>query len=111
MMYHIFTCLFSWLIRNLDGLKVETMREEEIKRAVDIAHRAMGFDEQLREQGFIRRGDIVHDVVKSILSLETEQYPAFVIDSILETAEVLKRMLDKHTYDSGRRKFYPVNGA
>ncbi len=84
---------------------------EEMKRAVDIACRAEGFSEQLYEQGFIRRGDVVHDVVKSILSLETETYPEFVIDSILETAEVLKRMLDKAHFDSGKRKFYPVKGA
>ncbi len=84
---------------------------EEIKRAVDSAFRAEGFSEQLHEQGFIRRGDVVHSVVKSILSLETDQYPAFVIDSILETAEVLKRMLDKAHFDSGRRKFYPLKGV
>lgn len=85
--------------------------QEEIKRAVDSAFRAEGFSEQLHEQGFIRRGDVVHSVVQSILSIETEQYPAFVIDSILETAEVLKRMLDKAHFDSGRRKFYPLKGA
>jgi|GEM_PF-2654161 len=84
---------------------------EEIKRAIDIAFRAEGFSEQLHEQGFIRRGDVVHSVVESILSLETEQYLAFVIDSILETAEVLKRMLDKANYDSGKRKYYPAKGA
>ena len=81
---------------------------EDIKIAIDIAFRAEGFSEQLHEQGFIRRGDVVHSVVKSILSLETETYPAFVIDSILETAEVLKRMLDKAHFDSGKRKYYPV---
>jgi hypothetical protein len=85
--------------------------QEEIKQAVDSAFRAEGFSEQLHEQGFIRRGDVVHSVVQSILSLETDQYPAFVIDSILETAEVLKRMLDKAHFDSGRRKFYPLKGA
>ena len=85
--------------------------QEEMKRAVDSAFRAEGFSEQLHEQGFIRRGDVVHSVVQSILSLETEQYPVCVIDSLLETAEVLKRMLDKAHFDSGRRKFYPVKGA
>ncbi len=85
--------------------------QEEMRRAVDSACRAEGFSEQLYEQGFIRRGDVVHNVVKSILSLETETYPEFVIDSILETAEVLKRMLDKAHFDSGKRKFYPVKGA
>lgn len=77
---------------------------EEMKRAIDSAFRAEGFSEQLHEQGFIRRGDVVHDVVKSILSLETETYPEFVINSMLETAEVLKRMLDKAHFDSGKRK-------
>jgi hypothetical protein len=77
---------------------------EEIKQAIDIAFRAERFDQQLYEQGFIRRGDVVHSVVQSILSLETEQHPAFVIDSLLETAEVLKRMLDKAHFDSGKRK-------
>ena len=84
---------------------------EEIKRAIDIAFRAEGFSQQLHEQGFIRRGDVVHSVVASILSLETESYPEFVVASILETAEVLKRMLDKAHFDSGKRKFYPVKEA
>ena len=84
---------------------------EEIKRAVDSAFRAEGFSEQLHEQGFIRRGDVVHSIVQSILSLETETYPEFVVASIFETAEVLKRMLDKAHFDSGKRKFYPVRGA
>jgi len=83
---------------------METTQEEKIARAVDIAHWAMGFDEQLREQGFIRRGDVVKDTRERILSLETESYPEFVVASILETAEVLKRMLDKANFDSGRRK-------
>jgi hypothetical protein len=84
---------------------------EEIKRAVDIAFRAEGFDEQSREQGFIRQGEIIRDTRERILSLETQDYPEFVVASILETAEVLKRMLDKHAYDSGKRKFYPVKEA
>ena len=83
---------------------METTQEEKIARAVDVAHWAMGFDEQLREQGFIRRGDVVKDTRERILSLETESYPEFVVASILETAEVLKRMLDKANFDSGRRK-------
>ena len=81
---------------------------EEIKIAIDIAFRAEGFDQQLHEQGFIRRGNVVHSVVQSILSLETQDYPEFVVSSILETAEVLKRMLDKAHFDSGKRKFYPI---
>ena len=84
---------------------------EDIKIAVDIAFRAEGFDEQSREQGFIRRGEIIRDTRERILSLETQNYPEFVIASILETAEVLKRMLDKHAYDSGKRKYYPVKEA
>jgi hypothetical protein len=43
-----------------------------------------------------------------VVSLETETYPEFVIDSILETAEVLKRMLDKANLDSGKRRYYPL---
>ncbi len=84
---------------------------EEMKRAVDSAFRAEGFSEQSREQGFIRRSEIIQDTIKSISSLETQDYPEFVISSILETAEVLKRMLDKHSYDSGKRKYYPVKEA
>jgi hypothetical protein len=80
------------------------MQEEAIKRAINIACRANGFAEKLHEEGFIRRGDIVRAVRESILSLETEQYPVFVTASILETAEVLQRMLDKANYDSGERK-------
>ncbi len=86
--------------RSNGSLKMETTQEEKIARAVAIAHRAMGFD----EQGFIRRGDVVRDTRERILSLETESYPEFVVASILETAEVLKRMLDKANFDSGRRK-------
>jgi hypothetical protein len=37
--------------------------------------------------------------------LETENYPEAVITAILETAEVLKRMLDKANFDSGERKY------
>ena len=79
--------------------------QEEMKRAVDIAYRAKGFAEKLHQEGFIRRGDIVKDTIEHILSLETETYLEFVIASILETAEVLKRMLDKANYDSGERKY------
>ncbi len=86
------------------------MREEEIKRAVDIAFRAKGFDEELHQEGFIKRGDVVRETRERILSLETETYPEFVITSVLETTEVLKRMLDKTNFDSGERKYYPVKG-
>jgi hypothetical protein len=85
--------------------------QEEMKRAVDIAYRAKGFDEQLHREGFIRRGDIVQDTIARILSLETENYPEFVIASIVEAAEALKRMLDKQHFDSGERKYYPVKDA
>ena len=71
--------------------------QEEIKHAIDIAFRAEGFDEQSREQGFIRRGEIIRDTRERILGLET--------------AEVLKRMLDKHGFDSGKRKYYPIKEA
>ena len=84
------------------------MREEEMKRAVDIAYRAQGFAEKLHQEGFIRRGDVVRDVRERILSLETQDYQAFVITSILETATVLHRMLDKASFDSGERKYYPI---
>ncbi len=84
------------------------MQEEAIKRAIDTAYRAKGFAEKLHREGYIRRGDIVREVRERILSLETEQYPAFVITAILETAEVLRRMLDKANYDSGERKYYPM---
>ena len=78
---------------------------EEIKRAVDLAYRAEGFAEKLHEQGFIRRGDIVRDTRERILRLETENSPESVITAILETAEALKRMLDKANFDSGKRKY------
>ncbi len=65
------------------------MQEEAIKWAIDTAYRARGFAEKLQREGYIRRGDIVREVRERILSLETEQYPAFVITAILETAEVL----------------------
>jgi hypothetical protein len=37
----------------------KAMREEKIKRAIDIAYRARGFDEKLHQEGFIRRGHSV----------------------------------------------------
>ena len=81
------------------------MREEEMKRAIDIAYRAKGFSEKLHQEGFIRRGDIVRDARERILRLETENYPESVITAVLETAEVLQRMLDKANFDSGERKY------
>ena len=36
--------------------KREEAMQEEIKRAIDIAYMAKGFDEKLHERGFIRRG-------------------------------------------------------
>jgi hypothetical protein len=60
---------------------------------------------KLHQEGFIRRGDIVRDTREQILRLETENYPESVITAILETAEVLKRMLDKANFDSGERKY------
>jgi hypothetical protein len=77
---------------------------EALKRAIDIAYRARGFDEKLHQEGFLRRGDSVRETRERILSLETETYQEFVIASMLETAEVLKRMLDKANFDSGERK-------
>lgn len=84
------------------------MQEEAIKRAIAIAYRARGFAEKLHGEGYIRRGDIVRETRERILSLETENYQEFVLASILETTEVLQRMLDKANYDSGERKYYPI---
>ena len=80
------------------------MLEDAMKRAIAIAYRVNGFAEMLHQEGFIRRGDSVRETREQILRLETEHYPAFVIASMLETAEVLKRMLDKANFDSGERK-------
>jgi len=77
---------------------------EALKQAIDRAYRAKGFAEKLHQEGFIRRGHSVRDTRERILSLETEHYPAFVRASMLETAEVLQRMLDKASFDSGERK-------
>jgi hypothetical protein len=82
-------------------------REEAVKQAIAIAYRANGFAEKLHREGNTRRGDIVRETRERILSLETEQYPACVLVSILETAEVLKRMLDKANFDSRERKYMP----
>jgi hypothetical protein len=81
---------------------------EPDRRAVDIAYRAWGLDQKLHQQGFIMRGDVVRDTIERILSLESEPYQGFVVDSIVETADILKRMLDKQGYDSGKRKYYPL---
>ena len=81
---------------------------EPVRRAVDIAYRAWGLDQKLHQQGFIMRGDVVRDTIERILSLESEPYQGFVVDSIVETAGILKRMLDKQGYDSGKRKYYPL---
>ena len=80
------------------------MREEEIKRAIAIAYRAKGFAEKLHQEGFSRRGDSVRETRERILSLEKEAYPESVITLILESGEILKRMLDKAHFDSGERK-------
>jgi hypothetical protein len=64
-----------------------------------------GLLKKLHQEGFIRRGDVVRDTREQILRLETENYPESVITAILETAEVLKRMLDKANFDSGERKY------
>lgn len=80
------------------------MQGDAMKWAIAIAYRAKGFDVMLHQEGFIRRGDIVREVRARVLSLETENYQEFVLASILETAEVLQRMLDKANYDSGERK-------
>ena len=85
------------------------MQEEAIKRAIATAYRARGFAEKLHQEGFIRRGDIVRETRERVLSLETENYQEFVLASILETAEVLQRMLDKANYDSGERKYVCLN--
>ena len=79
--------------------------QKAMKRAVDIAYRAKGFSEKLHQEGFIRRGDVVRDTREQNLRLETENYPESVITATLETAEVLKRMLDKANFDSGERKY------
>ena len=81
---------------------------EPVKRAVDIAYRAWGLDQKLHQQGFIMCGDVVRDTIERILSLESEPYQGFVVDSIVETTDILKRMLDKQGYDSGKRKYYPL---
>jgi hypothetical protein len=78
---------------------------EPVKRAVAIAYRAWGLDQKLHQQGFIMRGDVVRGTIERILSLESEPYQGFVVDSIVETADILKRMLDKQGYDSG---YYPL---
>lgn len=81
---------------------------EPVKKAVDIAYRAWGLDQQFHQQGLIGRGDIVRDTIVRILSLESEPYQRFVIDSIVETSEVFEHLLNKWGYDSGRRKYYPL---
>src|SRR6266436_919286 len=75
---------------------------EPVKRAVDIAYRAWGLDQQLHQEGFIMRGDVVRDTIERILSLESEPYQGFVIGSFVETADMLKRVLDKQGYDSSK---------
>jgi hypothetical protein len=81
---------------------------EPVKQAVDIAYRAWGLDQQFHQQGFIGRGDIVRDTIERILTLESEPYQDFVIESIVETSEVLEHLLNKWGYDSGRRKYHPL---
>ncbi len=81
---------------------------EPVKRAVDIAYRAWGLDQQFHQQGLIGRGDIVRDTIERILTLESEPYQGFVIDSIVETSELLEHLLNKWGYDSGERKYYPI---
>ena len=79
---------------------------EAVKQAVDIAYRAMGLEHRLHEQGLRGLGDVIRDTIMRILSLESEPYQEFVITSIVETADILNNLLDKHGYDSGKRKYF-----
>ena len=81
---------------------------EPVKRAVDIAYRAWGLDQQFHQQGLMGQGDIVRDTIERILTLESEPYQSFVIDSIVETSELFEHLLNKWDYDSGKRKYYPL---
>ena len=78
---------------------------EAVKRAVDIAYRAMGLEHRFHEQGLIGQGDVIRETIVRILSLESEPYQRFVIDSIVETAGVLEYWLTTWGYDSGKRKY------
>ena len=77
---------------------------EPVKRAVAIAYRAWGLDQQFYQQGLIGQGDSVRDTIERILTLESEPYQGFVIDSIVETSELFEYLLNTWDYDSGKRK-------
>ena len=81
---------------------------EPVKRAVAIAYRAWGLDQQFYQQGLMGRGDHVRDTIERILTLESEPYQGFVIDSIVETSELFEHLLNMWDYDSGKRKYYPL---
>ena len=77
---------------------------EPVRRAVDSAYRAWGLDQQFHQQGLMRQGDSVRDTIERILTLESEPYQGFVIDSIVETSELFEYLLNTWDYDSGKRK-------
>ena len=77
---------------------------EPVKRAVANAYRAWGLDQQFYQQGLIGQGDSVRDTIERILTLESEPYQGFVIDSIVETSELFEYLLNTWDYDSGKRK-------
>jgi len=67
---------------------------ELVRRAVAIAYRAWGLDQQFHQQGLIGQGDSVRDTIERILTLESEPYQGFVIDSIVETSELFEHLLN-----------------
>src|SRR5260370_27469291 len=67
---------------------------EPVKRAVDIAYRAWGLDQQFYQQGLMGRGDHVRDTIERILTLDSEPYHGFLIDPIVETPHAFNHLLN-----------------
>lgn len=76
------------------------MIEEQIKQAINTAHRAEGFSEYLHARGLIGRGNEVREAIPSLLALETTMFPDFVLEARIEVANALAILLDTHGYDS-----------
>jgi hypothetical protein len=77
---------------------------EPVRRAVAIAYRAWGLDQQVHQQGLMGQGASVRATIERILTLESEPCQGVVIDSIVATSELFEYLLNTWDYDTGLRK-------
>jgi len=86
------------------------MIEEQVKQAMNTAYRAEGFPEYLSGKGLIGRGNEAREAIRSLLALEETMYPDFVVQTRIEVAQALARLLDSHRYNSGKCQDVATHG-